>query len=549
MLSVSQDPKTLVAPGTSSFSASSPQLWAIMIGISRYPNLLPLPCAERDAQDLHEWLTKQAGLSSERALLLTDFSATFYQHSTYPDRSTLSYWIQQLRTQGVRSGDTVWFFFSGYGDCWDGEDYLLPIDADPTSPPYAWIKTTSLLRALKALPTDRIVVFLDINRHRSNHHGGEIGTPLGKQLGKQLGAQTAHYAQEIGITTVLSCHPDQVAQESPDLRNGLFTAALLDTLRSQTCQQELPAFLHRLTVHLAHICAQSDRPIQTPLITLAETSVTIPTPMLMDCLTTGDLRRYARTPVMTRIAAAPRVTTHEAVRIDPIVKRPVKTTSPMTTRPVATSRPMTTHSDVKSPMTTRPVADRPVADRPIAKRLVIKTLATRVRSAIESALSIELRLVAATGLLAVILLGLLTMLGTRSLQTQLYTNQLTPAKPTPKPSLPLPTITPLQVPEQPAGNSDIILEEARNYITPTNPDEVLRAIDRASQIPPGDPGYATAQRQIDRWSNQLFTLAQAEANQGNWRTAIAIASQIRRDRSALHEKATASIQTWKSRSK
>jgi hypothetical protein len=280
----------------------------------------------------------------------------------------------------------------------------------------------------------------------------------------------------------------------------------------------------------------------------------------MDCLTTGDLRRYARTPVMTRIAAAPRVTTHEAVRINPVVKRPVAnrsianrsiTKNPITSSPI-TSSPIVKSSIVKSPITTDSIRPGPVVNTWFDTWFdrVRSTVRSTVRSAVDASLSIELRLVGLTGLLALSSLGLLTTVGPRSIQPQVYTQQLTP-KPTPKssPSRPLPTITPLQVPEQPAGNSDAILEEARNYITPTHPDEVIRAIDRASQIPPGDPGYATAQRQIDRWSSQLFTLAQAEANQGNWRTAIAIASQIRPDRSALHPKATASIRTWKSRSK
>ncbi len=510
-------PQTLTPQSVNSFAVPPPQLWAMIVGISHYPNLQPLQYGERDARVLHEWLTQQAGISIDRALLLTDCSAPFYQHSTYPDRSTLSYWVQTLRSHGIQNGDTVWFFFSGYGDCWNGEDYLLPIDADPASPPHAWIKTKSLLRALKSLPTDRIVVFLDINRSQSVRHG----QPLGKQ--------TVHYAQELGITTVLSCQPDEFSQESPDLGHGLFTAALLDTLRSHPSHQGLNSFLHRLATHLSQLCQQSDRPCQTPLITLANTAaMIIPTPMLLDCLTTGDMRRYARPPVITMIPSAPKTATRETLNVETLG----------------------TSSVVQNQIEKIQANKNWINKNWIVNNNSKNNFDTTPRKTPIAPISIEFKLVLLTGLLALASLGAITFLGMRVLRPQSYTHQLTPVKPSPSPfpPSPSPTITPLQVPEQPAGDSAAILEEARNYITPTNPDEVLRAIDRASQIPPGDPGYTAAQRQIDRWSAQLLKLAQAQANQGNWRTAIAIASQIRGDRSVLHTQAKTLIHQWKQRS-
>ncbi len=465
--------------------AQSPaQLWVMTVGIRQYQNRSPLRYAERDAKSLHDWLTQEAEVSPDHALLLTDESPSFYQHSTYPDRSTLSYWIGQLRTQGVQPGDTLWFFFSGIGDRWNGDDYLLPIDADPTAPPSTWIKTKSLLSALKSLPTDRIVVCLDINRSRSVHPG------------QPLGQQTAHIAQQLGINTILSCQPDEVSQESPDFGQGLFTAALIDTFRSHPSHQGLPEFFQRLTSHLPSLCRQCDRPPQTPLLILTNPSaIAIPTPKLSDCLTTGDLRRYVRPPLMMAIPAAP-VT---ADRPTAIVLTPPQTPPP-------------------------------------TKRHTIP---------------LELKLVGLTGLVSLLFLGALTVLGLRSISASQSANQLAPSlSPVPSPSRPpRPSITPLQVPEQPAGDSAAILEEARNFITPTNAEELIRAIDRASQIPPGDPGYPSAQRQIDRWSEQLFRLSQLEANQGRWREAIAIASQVRRDRISVHRKAQSSIQIWKQRSR
>ena len=165
-----------------------------------------------------------------------------------------------------------------------------------------------------------------------------------------------------------------------------------------------------------------------------------------------------------------------------------------------------------------------------------------------------------TGVLLASSLGLLSVWGARSLNSRTYAQQIvlpTPSlmpspKPSPKPNPKNPpdgTLAALPVPEEPPGDSTRILEEARNYITPTDPDELLRAIDRISQIPPGDPSYSRAQKQIDRWSENLLRLSQLQANRGNWRTAIAIAGQVRRDRLALYITAQNSIREWTRRSK
>ena len=470
-------------------------VWSIIVGITAIEPLAKSsvkPSADEDAQALHEWLTRQADVSADRALLLTRQSPAFYQRSTQPTRSTLSYWMGQLRTHGIRTGDTLWFFWSGPGLCWDGDDYLLTLDVESSCPPLNGIKIRSLFDAFKSLPTDRIVVFLDL--HWKNQSADA----------QRWGSQTQLIAQQLGITTVLLAQPEenQSSARSAHLGQGLFTAALLDTFRSHGEHQGLPTFLQRFSHHLSSLCHPLDRPIPVLIVAQPEIGpIAIPRSRLSDCLTTGDLRRYARPPVLSAIAAVP---------ISP-------------------------NLGVKEPSSLK-------SSKP----------------------SIEYRLVMLIGVLLASSLGLLSVWGARSLNSRTYSQRIvlpTPSlmsspEPSPKPSLkpnpknpPDRTLAALPVPENPPGDSTRILEEARNYITPTDPNELIRAIDRISQIPPGDPSYGRAQRQIDRWSENLFRLSQLQANRGNWRTAIAIAGQVRRDRLVLYVTAQKSIREWKQRSK
>ena len=236
-------------------------VWAMTVGITETEPLTKPSAkssADEDAQALHEWLTQQADVSADRALLLTRQSPAFYQRSTQPTRSTLSYWMGQLRTHGIRMGDTLWFFWSGPGWCWDGDDYLLPLDAASSCPPLNGIKVRSLFNALKSLPTDRIVVFLDL--HWNNQPADAKPADV-----QRWGSQTQHIAQQLGITTVLLTQSEgnRSSARSAHLGQGLFTAALLDTFRSHGEHQGLPTFLERFSHHLSSLCDPLDRDCPT----------------------------------------------------------------------------------------------------------------------------------------------------------------------------------------------------------------------------------------------------------------------------------------------
>src|SRR6476469_2145396 len=207
--------------------------WAIAIGINQYQFLQPLRYAQQDAQALHDFWVEEASFPDYQCLLLTDASAPRGERSTYPTQATIRAWIEELWRQSVQPGDLVWCFFSGYGAVYQGQDYLMPIDADPADIPGTALSVRSLLEQFAATAAETTLVVLDMNRTQ------------GFQTNELLSTQTLELARRLNIATVLSCEPGEFSHETASLRHGCFTAALLEGLRSGKCDTlvDLDAFL------------------------------------------------------------------------------------------------------------------------------------------------------------------------------------------------------------------------------------------------------------------------------------------------------------------
>lgn len=196
--------------------------WAIAIGINQYRFLSPLSYAQRDAELLHEFLIHEAVFAPRQCWLLSDHITVASSDLRFPTAQNIQTRIAQYQQQ-VKPGDVLLCFFSGYGIHAQGQDYLLPIEADPKQVAISGIAVESLLKALKAVPTQNIVLILDANRSQLGlEHGG-------------FGAQTAQLAQNYGIATLLSCQPNQFSHEPLTLRQGIFTTTLVATLQEKGC--------------------------------------------------------------------------------------------------------------------------------------------------------------------------------------------------------------------------------------------------------------------------------------------------------------------------
>ena len=198
--------------------ASGMRHWAISIGINQYQFLQPLSYAQHDAQAIQQFLVEAGGVPAEQCLLLTETSPPQWGKSTYPDRVTIQSWFDLLIQRYIQPGDVLWCFFSGYGVCQQGQDYLLPIEGDPAAIAATAIPLEAIFRSLRQVSEATVLVLLDINRNESSSH-------------ETVGTHTEHLASITGIPTILSCQSGQFSRETSALGHGFFTAALLEGLR------------------------------------------------------------------------------------------------------------------------------------------------------------------------------------------------------------------------------------------------------------------------------------------------------------------------------
>ncbi|MEL6900642.1 MAG: caspase family protein, partial [Cyanobacteria bacterium J06606_4] len=229
--------------------------WAITIGINQYRHLQPLMHAQNDALFIHRFLTENGGISADNGVLLSDLATSVGQQAVYPDKPAIAEWIQTI-TQQVRPGDVLWFFFSGYGVQLEGADYLMPIDGDPDRIRETGMAVADLIDTLAALPTDDVLLLLDINRSQ------------GSFAGQTIGAQVIELAQDKQIPALLSCQPEQYSHETFGVRHGLFTAAVLEALQQRcTTISEISEYISK---RLPELCEHHWRPIQNPVSLIPE---------------------------------------------------------------------------------------------------------------------------------------------------------------------------------------------------------------------------------------------------------------------------------------
>lgn len=226
--------------------------WAITVGINQYHWFQPLSYAQRDAQALQSFLVDEAGVAPDRCLLLTDTSPPIQGRPTYPNRENIEGWIDLISRQGLQPGDVLWYFFSGYGVCHHGRDYLMPIDGNPHDLDSTAIPLEVMFDRLKTVPAETMLVLLDMNRSE------------GALSYETVGAQTAALAGHAGIPTILSCQPDQFSREASALGHGFFTAALLESLRYPQCAT-LDHLNKYLGDRLPELSEHHWRPTQTPV--------------------------------------------------------------------------------------------------------------------------------------------------------------------------------------------------------------------------------------------------------------------------------------------
>ena len=230
----------------------------ISIGINQYESLPALGYGLADAVSMEHFFVDAAGWSPAQCLLMTDTSPDHGDKSTYPNRENINRWLQQWSWDTLHHGDLLWFFFSGCGISFEGEDYLIPIDGDVQDLASTCISVRQLYQQFNDIGVNALV-FLDANR--------SIHSPQSSGIGEV----TTKLAQTYQVSTFLSCQSHEFSHEDAGLGHGLFTTALLEALNYHP-DLNLGTIDTYLTSRLAELSEHHWKPLQTPVSIVPTTS-------------------------------------------------------------------------------------------------------------------------------------------------------------------------------------------------------------------------------------------------------------------------------------
>ncbi|HIK44858.1 MAG TPA: caspase family protein [Leptolyngbyaceae cyanobacterium M65_K2018_010] len=568
--------------------------WPVVVGINQYQFLQPLMYAQFDALELKDFLVEEAGLPAAQCALLTDVSPMLYEGSAFPGREVILQRLSQT-VELAQPEDTIWFFFSGYGVHYEGQDYLLPIDADPSRIAQTGILVETLFKVLSQGKMSQALVILDMNR------------PQAALSAARLGQQSLELAKGFSIPLLLSCRPDEFSQETLAVRHGLFSEAMIEGLRFHGCLT-LSQLVDYLTRRVPELCRFHFRPEQHPVAAIPpeQKFMLLVPPSAAGLLPSQELP-YTGGPMTL---------------VPPLEAIPTPTVGADSLAVVGEEADSTVASDgsgsevpselppmgFEPPTLPSPTVPPPPTPAP-AKEAEAAVSIPRPTEGIGRVAGWQWSLVAAAGLL---LLGLLaqnrTVLWgngspTPEVPEVAASDAEAPPAANPEPSseassapednapalFPGRTMDPAaaleqarralaekkfgaaltwlsQIPEDQrpedyatllaqaqAGydsttvTGEAVLSEARRLVEPLSASLFNDAIEQARQVPIGDPLYEQAQADILRWSQVILDLAEGRAAAGNFDGAIAAARLVPEDQPEVYAQAQTQIQRWQQR--
>ncbi|MEA5470639.1 caspase family protein [Spirulina sp. 06S082] len=519
---------------------------SIAIGIDRYQFIQPLSYAQDDARAIQHLLLEETGLPAEQALLMTDSSAWLGGKSTQPSKENIFYWLDAWLEK--QSTSLLWFFFSGYGVSWQGVDYLMPIDGNPTDIPNTGIPARELFEHLKQKGFDQILALLDINR-----------SP-GVIAGEPVGSEIAQFAPEMGISLILSSQLEESSHEAVALGHGIFSAALLEALRyfgQDIVLHDLSGYLYD---RLPELSEHHWRPIQHPLIVIP--SIELAQQVLLP----------KRGTAQAAPAIAPITTGEEAAREEAIATEENALASEME---LETAK-VPSLPDLPPLKTASEANDNGEVFQDTHPENMPQIPAPETEKTPRRPKNLSILMGAGAILLALLAVFWLGRPRPEIAETPPPDPSSSPAIADPDPNaLPSPVTTaesPVSAATQnastaepqnstpqntPATNaateppppltteaSRSILARARTYIQTNQASGFSRGIEEAQKIQPGAPLYAEAQADISRWSEVILDIARGRAAKGNFATAIAAAKLVPPEQAPTYAESQKSIKLW-----
>ena len=428
----------------------------------------------------------------------------------------------------------LWYFFSGYGVSYQNQDYLMPIDGNPTDPEATGISIRKLLEDLSKSPVEQVLVMLDIKHSRLTG------------MDNELGVQALDLAKQLEIPLLLSCHPNQVSSETSALRLGFFTAALLEGLHSGKCTtlKNLDNFLSN---RLPELCTEHLQPKQNPLMMVNPTDkinqIILPQKIQVDSNSAPE-----KVGVIVESLVGYRTKKQVSNSVKTSITRQTTQTEMVNgntnknNNKVASQRNSKNH--IKKVEMSENIAQNIQPDKSFLQKLIVGSSVT----SLVLLLGVFLTNKSIFFSKQVVGEGNLPTMKTEEYNSSEATLPPSPivsdseAQSTANTST---TTGNQQKPEenQPSANQ-LILSEAVNVLNSVSASSFSKAIIKASEIPQSDPLYPEAQNQIERWSLTILDIASGRALKGDYDGAINAAKLVPRNVRPIYQEAQLAIAAW-----
>lgn len=232
--------------------------WALVVGISDFKDKrLSLSYSAKDATDFADYLQKEAGFAPDHVKVIVNKDAT--------QRRILSELGDKWLPRVANPDDLVVLFLSTHGSGAEldvgGQNYLVAYDTDVNDLYTTGIPMQRLAHDIKdRVHCDRVVIFLDACHSGATEAGGSKGLV-------RTGVDANEFAVGSGQLVIASSKEDQVSWESKKLPNGVFTASLLDALRSNGKTATIDKTFATLKDRVQDTVLRERGILQTPVIT------------------------------------------------------------------------------------------------------------------------------------------------------------------------------------------------------------------------------------------------------------------------------------------
>ncbi|MEM1394784.1 MAG: caspase family protein [Cyanobacteria bacterium P01_D01_bin.116] len=498
------------------------KLWAIAIGINQYQYFQSLGYGSADAEILRDFLVKQAGFPEEQCLLMTDSSVPIGDKPTLPTKNNILQLLEDLAANSWEPQDKLWFFFSGYGINYEGQDYLMPIEGDSQRVTDTAIEIRQLMQTLQVAGLE-VLLLMDFNR------------AFGTKADSSIGQETIELAQELQISTILSCQPEQFSHESSELGHGFFTATLLEALRYGNTNN-LAGLESYLSARTPELCQHHWRPTQNPIAFIASPQQALFEQIFSREFEPEEVTSNTEEPLSV-LGSRETFTARSAPKLE---EKPLDNNDDsLQVAPVVTKNP---------PIS---VASPQIAEKPAEISSITQTEDTEEKAEnknIENTSSSnKFLLFGCAGSLIVSGLILVAFLYQQS-RSQI---KLTVVKPLASNYERLEK----QQPIKPQGNNSnsqetiqAMLELEKMSLNANQASDLSKAIITAKNIKRGEANYKQARKNIEVWSGMILDLARNRAENMEYSNAITTAGLISKEESNYPE-AQKAIKQWQIESK